>query len=151
MKKAAWILTLFIAAAVLFAQNAPSTGLSDKDVKNFAKNYRKIERMLDKYDVEDFDDDDFLTSIRDYDAVEAALEKYGVSGPNAVEKVSMIGTCMSYISLEKRFERISRNAQMSRDFEKFSNVFSGLKTYVNEDDCAVVRNNFATLSKVVDD
>ena len=62
--------------AFLFAQNAASTGLTDKDIQNFAKNYNAISNELEKA-FGDAEDTSFVHKKSEYLKAEKILNKYG--------------------------------------------------------------------------
>ena len=82
------VLSLIIACGQAFSQTATSPqklGVTDGDVKAVATNFDKIQEDFDKYDL------DFVTADpADYEKVandlENILKKYGVSGPNRLQK-----------------------------------------------------------------
>ncbi|MBR5095652.1 MAG: hypothetical protein IK094_00925 [Treponema sp.] len=89
MKKILLACVALFAAALLFGQ-AKSTGLTDSDVQAFCKNFKKIESDFRNYDV-DLSDAQALAYALDADTAAAkVLNKNGISGANAVDKVKAI-------------------------------------------------------------
>jgi len=87
----------------LFAQNVKSTGLTDSDVKNFAKNYAKIESELEKLEIQ-FSGAEGIADLEAYEKALNILAKFGVSGDNACEKINMMCLCFGVITLDKAME-----------------------------------------------
>ncbi len=79
MKKIVSIMFTILLTTMLFAQVKESAGITDSDVKNLAKNFKKIEKLLENAD--------------DTDKVNPELEKLGISGPNQIFKVVTIIDC----------------------------------------------------------
>lgn len=135
MKKLSVFFTVFFMTFVLFAQEAPSCGLKDSDVKNFIKNYNKLERELDKYDV-DLDEVNSLT-MKDAKKIESILEKNGISGPNSFLKIVAISYGSVYVLYE---DQLGKDAADS--------MFAQYKSIVNSKDLKVVQANKKELIKL---
>lgn len=89
MKKFLFAFVALFAAALLFGQ-AKSTGLTDSDVQAFCKNFKKIDSDFKRFDVEMSDAQALAYSLDADEAVAKVLNKNGISGANAVEKVRAI-------------------------------------------------------------
>lgn len=153
MKKFSCLLVTMLLCVCVFAQNVVSAGLKDSDVKNFAKNYDKIQKEFEKYG--DMSDEElYAMSLRmgadaENNFVEKALEKYGISGPNRILKISMIGICYGVIKAEKELKNLD---EQTKQLYK-SMGLDPIATYqalVNADDLKVVRRNAAVLEKILD-
>ena len=85
-----------ICTASLIAQETPSTGLTDADVKAYIKNYTAIEKEFEELDY-DFSEENIpaLTLEKAYDTIDAILKKYGISGPKRYEKMLAIHQCFT--------------------------------------------------------
>lgn len=99
MKKFLLACLALFAAALLFGQ-AKSTGLTDSDVQAFCKNFKKIESDFDNYGMELSDAQALAYALGADDAVTRVLNKNGISGANAVDKVRAI----AYAYVIARFE-----------------------------------------------
>lgn len=119
MKKiVALVISLFLAVS-LFAQSVPSTGLTDKDVKNFIKNYPTFEKEA---------------------------EKIGISGPNRAEKLSMIGYCAAVCAIEQEMDAETLAMMKAMGLE---DPAASIRVLINEKDYEVVKKNYAALAKII--
>ena len=100
MKKILLACVALFVGAFLFGQ-AKSTGLTDSDVQAFCKNFKKIESDFDNYGMELSDAQALAYALGADDAVTRVLNKNGISGANAVEKVRAI----AYGYIIARFEQ----------------------------------------------
>lgn len=100
MKKILFAFVALFVGALLFGQ-AKSTGLTDSDVQAFCKNFKKIESDFDNYGMELSDAQALAYALGADDAVTRVLNKNGISGANAVEKVRAI----AYGYIIARFEQ----------------------------------------------
>lgn len=82
MKKLISLFVTFLFTTLIFAQTVASAGITDKDVKNYAKNYKKIVKLLESTE----DNSDVVKINSDF-------EKLGISGPNSLYKVTVITSC----------------------------------------------------------
>lgn len=83
--------SLFIALTVsLFAEPA-STGITDSDVKNWAKNLNPMVKELQTLGV--WTNDSINATAKQKANVDDVLHKYGISGTNCIEKFGMITSC----------------------------------------------------------
>ncbi len=138
MKKFAFlILTVFMTVS-LFAQNAKSTGLTDKDVQNFAKHFSAISAEMERA-FGDSENQDFLQKKSDYVKAEKILNKYGFTGSNVVEKYAMKSSCIGVINLEK--------SGMAAILGK--GALAAQMKYINQNDYDVVERNWDVLAKAI--
>ncbi len=145
MKKIAAFFAMVFLAVGMFAQSAPSTGLTDKDVKNFIKNYPAFLKEVEKLDaVDDYSD---LAALAAYGDIERILDKIGLSGNNKAEKFQMIGACAALIAAEQEMD-----AETLAMFKAFGleDPLAFLKEQVNDKDYKVVKSNYAELAKLLD-
>lgn len=148
IKKIIFVFWLVLFCAAPFFAEAESAKITDKDVKNFAKNYSKIEKALDKYGT-DMDD---YASIEMIDAaviadVEKILDKYGISGPNRIEKLYAICICYAVETYEKMLKEDPETAAMIASMGE--NPIAEFKANANSKDREVVRRNLKQLDKAL--
>lgn len=131
-------------ACMIFAQSktTPSVSLTDSDVKNFAKNYSKIEKYLDE--IGDSDTEVLKT--------EAFLETMGISGPNRIHKVFVITIAMTPAVAEYEMQKDPEAAALlkSMGLDPLAQVKAQIDETVNEKDYSVVMANSKLLQKIVD-
>lgn len=149
MKKLFTVVTFLILGFMCFAQNAPKTGLTDSDVQNFAKNYSKIEKELDKLD-KGWKKNSAGT-IKDYAKAEAILEANGISGPDRCKKVGMIGTCYALACGEEEMGGLDADTLAALKAMGQKDPLEPIRTQTNSDDYKVVQRNLKTLKKYVKD
>ncbi|MBQ0167904.1 MAG: hypothetical protein KBT02_12425 [Treponema sp.] len=89
MKKCIAFICVLLTMSFLIAEPA-STNLTDSDVQNFAKNYARI--------VDNLED---ASSESDVDSI---LQKYGISGPDRVQKYSALTLGMIAVSAESQMD-----------------------------------------------
>lgn len=138
----ALFISLFITVS-LFAQGVPSTGLTDKDVKNFIKNYPTFVKETEKFDVDESD----LAVLAEYGEVELLLEKIGISGPNRAEKLSMIGYCIAVCAVDQEMDAETLAMMKSLGLE---DPAASIRSFVNEKDYEVVKKNYSALAKALE-
>lgn len=143
MKKFVVLITSLFLTLGLFAQNAPSTGLTDKDVKNFIKNYPAFVKEVDRLDANQSD----LSVLATYGEIELILEKVGLSGPNRADKLAMIGYSLAVCAIEQEMD--AETLAMMKAFG-MADPAASIRPYVNEKDYKIVKNNYAALAKVLD-
>lgn len=145
MKKIALlILTVFMTVS-LFAQNAKSTGLTDKDVQNFAKHFNSINEDMENA-LGDIEDANYLTVKAEYLKAEKILVKYGFTGANAVEKYAMIARCVAVLSVEKSGVLEMYKAMGMEGMDPMA----AQRPYINQKDYEVVEKNWAAIAKAID-
>jgi len=131
------VLTVFMTVS-LFAQNAKSTGLTDKDVQNFAKHFSAISAEMERT-FGDAENQNYVQKKSDYVKAEKILNKYGFTGSNVVEKYAMMSSCIGIINLEK--------SGMAAMFGK--GAMAAQMKYINQDDYDVVERNWDVLTKAI--
>lgn len=145
MKKfALLILTVFMTVS-LYAQNAKSTGLTDKDVQNFAKHFNAINEDMENA-LGDIEDGSYLTVKAEYLKAEKILAKYGFTGANAVEKYAMINRCVAVLSVEKSGVLEMYKAMGMKGMDPMA----AQRPYINQKDYEVVEKNWAAIAKAID-
>lgn len=135
-KLSAVFAALFLMAGV-FAE-PKSTGLTDSDVKNWAKNLGAIQKEFDKLNL---NDESIVTaSKKDYAKAESVLQKYGISAPNSVEKYAMINQCSALLMGED--EMGGADAQSMAMMKSMGiDPFAQLRANINSKDYKVVQAN----------
>ena len=140
MKKILIAFLAFAFAATAFAQNPKSTGLTDSDVKSWAKNLKSIEREFDDAGISR--DDVKSASKQEKAKAETILQKYGISAPNRIEKLAMINQCATLVMAENGVAGagIDPNAMaMLKTMDV--DPFAELKANINQKDYKVVQAN----------
>lgn len=145
MKKLFSVIVALFLGFTLFAQTVPSTGLTDKDVKNFAKNYPTLVKQMEKYEkIEDYSS---LAALAAYGDVEAILEKVGISGPNRCEKLSMICYCLGVAIAEQEIDEETLALMKMYGME---DPTASIRALINDKDYKIVKANFDILVKALD-
>ena len=86
MKKIIIVCLMTLLTIAVFAQNAPSAGLTDSDVTSFSKNFGTIKAELEKLGI-DVQDTDSVAEAKSAEAkVNSILNKNGISGNNPDRK-----------------------------------------------------------------
>ena len=142
MKKLLILATTCAMASAAFAQNAKSAGITDTDVKSWAKNYKQIQNEFSdagiSLDEAGFSRDDIATtSKQDKAKAETILQKYGIAAPNRLNKLAMINQCASLVMAEANIDAntMATLKQMGVD------PFAELKQNTNQKDCKIVKAN----------
>ena len=132
------LLVLF--ASSMFAEPA-STGITDSDVKNWAKNLNPIVNELNKLGL--WNDDSINATAKQKSSADAVLNKYGISGSNCIEKFGMISGCAVVLvsASELDAQSIAILKAMGMD------PMEELKKNVNSKDYAVVEANSKAVVK----
>lgn len=132
------LLVLF--ASSMFAEPA-STGITDSDVKNWAKNLNPIVNELNKLGL--WNDDSINATAKQKSSADAVLNKYGISGSNCIEKFGMISGCAVVLvsASELDAQSIAILKAMGMD------PLEELKKNVNSKDYAVVEANSKAVVK----
>ncbi|MCR4735262.1 MAG: hypothetical protein K5829_09695 [Treponema sp.] len=146
MKKILILLVALSISFTLFSQNAKSTGLSDRDVKNWAKNYDSIEDDLEEIGIYENDDVSRLSAKKKAQA-EKILEKNGISSPNSIEKYAMIQQCAALLMMESQMDAQSMALMKAMGMDPLEE----LRANINEKDYALVAANSKAVLKVVKD
>ena len=134
-KKIVLFTLCFSFAFVLFAE-PKSTGITDSDVKNYAKNFDSIQKELDKLGVLT-DDNNIQATAKQKADVDKILQKYGISGSNCIEKFGMISACAAVLVGESELDAESIALMKSFGLDPMAE----LKKYTNSKDFAVVQAN----------
>lgn len=146
MKKVLMLVVAAMASFALFAQNAKSTGLTDKDVKNFVKNYTAISTGLEK--IGGYENKETGT-IKEFAEAEILLEKNGITGPNRCEKVGMIGKSIALCIAEQEMGGID-DASLAMMKKLGMDPLARIRNTVNEADYKIVKNHYKEIAKVID-
>ena len=101
-KKLVLFTVCFSLAVVLFAE-PKSTGITDSDAKNYAKNFNTIQKELDKLGIT-VDDSGINVSAKQKADVDKILQKNGISGSNCIEKFGMISACVAVLVAESELD-----------------------------------------------
>ena len=130
------ILASFVSLSV-FAQSTQFTGVTDSDVKGWAKNFSTIEKELDKAGVDsDLDFDDIAQlSVKKKNQVVQILNKNGISGNNSIEKFAMISISAAILTAESQLDEQSLAVMKAMGIDPIA----ALKENVNRMDFAVVQ------------
>ena len=141
MKKLLILFTLIAMVSSAFAQNPKSTGLTDNDVKSWAKNLKSIERDFDDAGISR--DDVKSASKQEKAKAESILQKYGISAPNRIEKLAMINQCATLVMAENGGVAAANIDPKAMAMLKAMGVdpFAELKANINQKDYKVVKAN----------
>lgn len=139
MKKLLFAFTAFAVASTAFAQNAKSAGITDGDVKNWAKNLKAIEIDFDNAGISR--DDIASASKQDKAKAEAILQKHGIAAPNRVNKFAMINQCATLVMAESGAVAGMDANTMAMLKQMGVDPFAELKQNTNQKDCKVVKVN----------
>ena len=146
MKK---IFILLIAATMsfsLFAQNTKSTGLSDSDIKMFCKNFNSIYTELEKVGINLEDTSTFMNNEVNKANATKVLNKNGISGKNAYDKVEAIAYCYAVETYDLTLENDPKAAALAKKLNM--DPVKEVRTQINEADAEVVHNNYEKLDAV---
>ena len=124
----------------LFAEPA-STGISDSDVKNWAKNLNSIVKDLQNLGV--WSGDSINASASQKNKVDGILNKYGISGSNCIEKFGMITGCAVVVIAASELDAQSAALLKAMGMDPMAE----LKKNVNSKDYAVVEANAKAVVK----
>jgi cytochrome c556 len=134
-KKIVLFTLCFSLAFVLFAE-PKSTGITDSDVKNYAKNFDSIQKELDKLGVLT-DDNGIQATAKQKADIDKILQKYGITGANCIEKFGMISACATVLVGESELDAESIALMKSFGMDPMAE----LKKYTNSKDFEVVKAN----------
>lgn len=153
------ILAVFLASS-LFAAGPKSSGLTESDIDAFIENFHEIDVLLEEklddidadIDIEENPLSEILTYIpadRNRD-ISNELNKLGISGSNALEKVFVItyGTAYSYI---KSFYDLMK-MWMEDDEESLAELDAMMEIYtssVSDDDFDLIYGKYEELAEVI--
>ena len=141
MKKIFLALISLIMAFSLFAQNVKSVGLSDSDVKNWAKNLNPIVKELQALGV--WTKDSINASANQKSKVDDVLNKYGISGSNCIEKFGVISECAVVVIAASELDAQSTALLKAMGMDPMAE----LKKNINSKDYAVVEANAKAVIK----
>jgi len=145
MKKLFCLFFSLLMITCLFAQNAKSTGLTDSDVKNFAKNLPKIKTELDKLNVQ-FEGSSGLSDVKTYEKANKILNSHGVSGDNSSEKINMICMCFGVATIDKTMEDLDPESKALLQ-SLGQDPAAQYRAVINDKDFKIVEKNYDALAK----
>lgn len=144
MKKFFTFCLLAVFSAVLFAQNAKSAGVTDSDVKNWAKNLPSIIKEFDKIGIDPADS--YLEAIDEKEKVENVLQKNGISGPDRIAKFETIVRSAAILKIEAELDEDSKEMMELMNMDPTAE----LKKNINQKDYDVVAANSKAVIKAMD-
>ncbi|MDD6485626.1 MAG: hypothetical protein PUF61_01595 [Spirochaetales bacterium] len=144
MKKFFTFCLLAVFSAVLFAQNAKSVGVTDSDVKNWAKNLPSIIKEFDKIGIDPADS--YLEAIDEKEKVENVLQKNGISGPDRIAKFETIVRSAAILKIEAELDEDSKEMMKLMNMDPTAE----LKKNINQKDYDVVAANSKAVIKAMD-
>ena len=149
MKKLLVLITLLGLTFSLFAQEAKATGLTDKDLAAFCKNYESIYVEMDKLGI-DMQDTQSVMQAETADSQAAkVLNKLGISGKNSFEKVKVI--CYGY-AVGYYDSNVLGNPQTALLLKKLGkDPMAEIRSKVAEEDQTVINNHLPELTAVFTD
>ena len=118
----------------LFAEPA-STGITDSDVKNWAKNLNSIVKELQTLGV--WTGDSINATVSQKNKVDSVLNKYGISGSNCMDKFGMITSCAIVVVAADGLDAQSAAILKAMGMDPMAE----LKKNCNSNDYAVVEAN----------
>ena len=139
-KKLVTVTVCLALAMSLFAEPA-STGITDSDVKNYAKNINSIAKELNALGA--WSNDSINATAKQKNSVDAVLNKYGISGSNCIEKFSMITSCAVVLVAESELDAQSAALLQAMGMDPMAE----LKKNINSKDYNVVKANSAAVVK----
>lgn len=145
MKKIFAVLAVFAISLCVFAQNVKSTGITDSDVKNWAKNCVSIKKEFEKLGVDD--DASIYAAMNEKEKVESILQKNGISGPNNIDKYVVIVRSAAIVKAESEIDEESKALMQMMKIDPIGD----LKKDINEKDYKVVSSNSKAVIKAIDD
>ncbi len=149
MKKILFVcLALFMAAAA-FAQSAKATGLTDSDVTSFCKNFKKIKSDFDKLGLDLEDKEGIAYAVDGKEAVLGVLNKNGISGSNAIEKLKALAYGYAVECYDDALANDPETAAMVKSMG--IDPIAETRKLVADADKKVVGKHLPELKKVFDD
>lgn len=140
MKKLiAVVLTALLATSVFAQKKMASTGITDTDCKMYAQNCSKIFTEIPLYK-------ENYKASKNGVKEEAVLEKYGITGPSRIAKVTVINQCLGIIAAAEEMEKTPDGKMMK---SMGIDPLEQMKKSVDEKDFAVVQKNYKTLKPVL--
>lgn len=135
MKKIFSLVVSLLMIFSLYAQNVKSVGLSDSDVKNWAKNLNPIVKELQALGV--WTNDSINASANQKSKIDGVLNKYGISGSNCIEKFGVISECAVVVVAASELDAQSAALLKAMGMDPLAE----LKKNINSKDYAVVEAN----------
>lgn len=149
MKKLLVLITLLGLTFSLFAQEAKATGLTDKDVDAFCKNYESIYVEMDKLGIDMQEPKSVMQAEAADSQATKVLNKLGISGKNSFEKVKVI--CYGY-AVGYYDTNVASNPQTALLLQKLGrDPMAEIRSKVAEEDQAVINNHMPELTAVFTD
>ena len=147
MKKIICISVVLLLSFAVFAE-PKSTGLTDKDVKNWAKNQNAIQA---EFDDAGLNSEEIVAATKKQKVLaETILKKYGISEPNVIEKYAMISSCAALLMAENGMGGLdAASLAMMRSFG--IDPLQQIKANINSQDLKVVRSNSTLVLQAADD
>ncbi|MBO4534108.1 MAG: hypothetical protein IKX70_05440 [Treponema sp.] len=139
-KRITAILMCVLFVSALFAEPA-STGVTDSDVKNWAKNLNSIVKELQTAGV--WSGDSINATAKQKTTVDGILNKYGISGSNCIDKFGMITTCAIVVVAASELDAQSAALLKAMGMDPMAE----LKKNCNSKDYAVVEANSKAVAK----
>ena len=140
LKRFLVVLMCFSLVASLFAE-PKSTGITDSDVKNWAKNLNSITKELQALGV--WTGDSINATAKQKASVDGVLNKYGISGSNCIEKFGMITGCAVVVISASELDAQSAALLKAMGMDPMAE----LKKNINSKDYAVVEANSKAVIK----
>ena len=140
LKRFVVFLMCFTLVASLFAEPA-STGVTDSDVKNWAKNLNSIVKELQTLGV--WSGDSINATASQKNKVDGVLNKYGISGSNCMDKFGMITSCAIVVIAASELDPQSAAVLKAMGMDPMAE----LKKNINSKDYAVVEANSKAVIK----
>lgn len=146
------MLGLIIACGQIFAQSSNSSqklGVTDADVKAVAANFEKIEKDFENYNI-----DPTVENLATYEKVakdvENILKKYGISGPNRLQKTVTIITGAAYektaTEVENSLDAATLAYMKSMGIDPYASI-QQLKQGIHPDDMKAISRNAKLFDK----
>ncbi len=149
MKKTLLLFTVLSLTFALFAQDAKTTGLTDKDLQAFCNNYDKIYHEMDNLGIDMQDPQSVMEAEESDSKASKVLNKYGISGKNSFEKVKVI--CYGY-AVEYYDLNLEKNPQAALLLKKLGkDPMAEIRSKVTEEDQTVIKNHMTELTTVFTD
>lgn len=145
MKKLLTFLVVIAMTISAFAQ-AKSTGLSDNDVKMFCKNFSSIYTELEKIGINLEDTNTFINNEVNTKSANKVLNKNGISGKNAYNKVEAIAYGYAVETYDLTLKKDPKTALLMKKLNV--DPVAEIRPLINEADAQVVHNNYDELDKV---
>ena len=145
MKKLKALLAVLAISLCVFAQ-AKSTGLSDSDIKMFCRNFTSIYTELEKIGINLEDTNTFMNNEVNKANATKVLNKNGISGKNAYDKIEAIAFCYAVETYDLTIENDPKTAALMKNLK--IDPVAEVRTQINEKDAEIVHNNYEKLDKV---